>query len=174
MGKGMSEIQENPLSGVELIFLYDAAFDIDAGCNHICQMFFQILIGSAFFQKIKELTVFDASVFDDFSHTVCHITFRQGFQYIRIDQYHLRLVKGTYQILTLWKIDCNFSTNRRIYLCKNGSWNLHELDSSKKGRCHKSGKVSYHSTAKCNDQICSGNLCFQKRAVYTRKGFECF
>ena len=137
-------------------------------------MLFQILIASAFFQKIKKLAVFDASVFDNLPHAIRHVTIRQGFQHIRIDQYHLRLIKSTYQVLTLRKIDCNFSTNRRIYLCKNGSWNLYELDSSKKGRCHKSGKVSYHSTAKCNDQVCSGNLCFQKRTVYPRKGFECF
>ena len=118
VGKGMSEIQKNSLSGIEFVFFYNAAFDIDAGCDHICQMFFQILIGSAFFQKIKELTVFDASVFDDFSHTVCHITFRQGFQYIRIDQYHLWLIKCSYQVLALWQVNCNFSADRGIYLCK--------------------------------------------------------
>ncbi len=35
VGKGMSEVQENPLSGIKLVFFHNAAFDIDTGCDHI-------------------------------------------------------------------------------------------------------------------------------------------
>ena len=35
VGKGMSEVQENPLSGIKLVFFHNTAFDIDTGCDHI-------------------------------------------------------------------------------------------------------------------------------------------
>ena len=81
-------------------------------------MLFQILIASAFFQKLKKLAVFDASVFDNLPHAIRHITLRQGFQHIRIDQYHLRLIKSTYQVLAFRQIYGDFSTDGRIDLCQ--------------------------------------------------------
>ena len=55
--------------------------------------------------------------------------------------------KCTYKIFPLWQIDCDFSTNRRVYLGKKGSRDLNQPDAPEKTGSSETGKVTDHASS---------------------------
>ena len=82
--------------------------------------------------------------------------------------------KCTYKIFPLWQIDCDFSTNRRVYLGKKGSRDLNQPDAPEKTGSSETGKVTDHASSQCNDQVTSGKSGIQHRRINLRKCLKTF
>ena len=125
MGEGVAEVQEHPLTGIELVSFHNGALDIYTAGDDRGKLGLQILERAVGAECAEEGGILDAAVFDDLSHAVADKVRRKGFQRQGINEHQLRVIECADQILPLWKIYRYLAAHGRIYLSEQGSGNLH-------------------------------------------------
>ena len=116
MSQGMPEIQEHPLSCVELVMFDHHALDIHAFLDDGRQFFFKLWEGTVGFQCLEQPGILDAAIFNDFAHAVIDETQVQSVQYHRVYQHQFRLVKCAYQILPFRQVYRHLAADGWVYL----------------------------------------------------------
>ena len=101
------------------------------------------------FNPIKERHVGNGAVLDDFGQARTQFACRQSLQHCQITDHTLRLVKRANHVFAHGVVDGCFATHRRINLCQQGGWHLHEGHAAHETGCGKTRHVAHHTAAQC-------------------------
>ena len=107
----MPEVQEHPLTGVELVRLDHDPLDVHASGDHTGQLAFQVVKRRVGAEKVEQSGVFDAAVLDHLAHPVFNKMLRQRIQNFRINEHKFRLKESADQVLSLGKVHRNLTAH---------------------------------------------------------------
>ena len=165
MGEGVAEVQEHPLTGIELVSFHNGALDIYAAGDDRWKLRLKILERAVGAESAEEIRILDAAVFGDLSHAVADKVRRKGFQHKGIDEHQLRVIECTDQILSLWKIYRHLAAHGRVYLGQQGGGDLYQPDSAEIACRGEACQVADDSAAEGDDKIAPGQPGVKERLI---------
>ena len=169
MTKGVTEVQNGASPLLKRIFLHHLDFDPHGFCHQMFQRSWPFL-----FKLGEEIGRADDAMFDHLGQPGAKLGGGQRLQHIDIDQHHMRLLKGTDQVLALWQINTGFAANRSIDHRQERGRNLDKGCATQIGGCGKAGHVANDAATQRNDRTAPVETGGQKLIIEASHGGKRF
>ena len=113
---------------------------------------------------VKQRSVIDAGVFDDFRHAVAENFIRERGERVKIAQHRNWLIKAAHKVFALGNINGCFAADGGIRLRQQGGGNLHIVDAAQIRGSRKARQVTDNAAAQGNDEVGASQLLCRKKA----------